>query len=414
MGNRPAAAADPIGRGGIGEIHLLRQTANPKELSRFWEPSLSSKVLIALDFFLALVVGIFLVGLGRRAHPDLRHAWRATEIAALFCFLADWALLAALPFLQRSYGQVGSSLLLISGLRWIFFIPAFLLLIQRKPFKLHAITILAVLVFLQAALFAFELDGFYIEPFRLTVTDLPVRAPAFLPDRPLRILQISDLHVERITQRERDMLARTDSLHPDIIVLTGDYTNSSYTKDPLTLQETRQVLSQLHAPSGVYAVNGNVDPPATMSTLFDGLANIRVLNNEVLPLSLPGGTIYLIGVTMGRSSGPDEQVLRSLLTNLPKDTYSILLYHTSEIIGTAASGDVNLYLSGHTHGGQVRLPLYGALFTDTAFGKKYEMGAYNIGSTTLYVSRGIGMAGGLLPRMRFLCPPELAVFELGK
>ena len=370
-------------------------------------------MLIALDFFLALIVGIFLVRLGRRARPELQPAWRAIEIAALFCFLVDWGLLAALPILQRSYGQVGPSLLLISGLRWIFFIPAFFLL-QRKPLKLHAITILAILVFLQAALFAFELDGFYIEPFRLTVTDLPVQAPAFLPNRPLRILQISDLHIERITQRERDMLAQTDSLHPDIIVLTGDYTNSSYTNDPLTLHETRQILAQLHAPYGVYAVNGNVDPPATMSILFDGLANIRVLNNEILPLSLPGGTIYFIGVTMGRSSGPDEQVLKTLLNSLPTNTYRILLYHTSEIIGTAASGGVDLYLSGHTHGGQVRLPLYGALFTDTAFGKKYEMGPYNIKSTTLYVSRGIGMAGGMLPRIRFLCPPELTMFELGK
>jgi predicted MPP superfamily phosphohydrolase len=151
-----------------------------------------------------------------------------------------------------------------------------------------------------------------------------------------------------------------------------------------------------------------------MAVLFDGLPNIRVLNNEILPIRLPGGTIYLIGVTMGRSSGPDEQVLRTLLTSLPTDTYSILLYHTSELIGTASTRGVDLYLSGHTHGGQVRLPFYGAIFTGTSFGKKYEMGAYPVGSTTLYVSRGIGMAGGLLPRIRFLCPPELVMLELGK
>jgi predicted MPP superfamily phosphohydrolase len=151
-----------------------------------------------------------------------------------------------------------------------------------------------------------------------------------------------------------------------------------------------------------------------MSILFDGLANIRVLNNEILPLSLPGGTIYLIGVTMGRSSGPDEQVLRTLITNLPTDAYSILLYHTPTLINTAKSKGLNLYISGHTHGGQVRLPFYGAIFTDAAYGKKYEMGAYTFGPTTLYVSRGVGMAGGLLPRIRFLCPPELVMFELGK
>ena len=370
-------------------------------------------MVTALDLFLALIVGIFLVRLYRKNRPNLKPAWRAIEISALFCFLADWGLLASLPFLQRSFGQVGPSLLLISGLRWVFFTPAFFLLL-KQPVKLHAIVLLVGVVFVQAALFAFELDGFYIEPFRLTVTDLPIRAPAFLSDRPLRILQISDLHVERITQRERTMLAQTESLKPDIIVLTGDYTNSSYTNDPLTLQETRQVLSQLHALYGIYAVNGNVDGPATMSALFDGLANIRVLNNEVLPIPLPGGTIYFIGVTMDKSSGPDDQVLHTLLNGLPTNSYSFLLYHTSELIETAASKNVNLYLSGHTHGGQVRLPFYGAIFTDTYSGKKYEMGEYAVGPTTLYVSRGIGMAGGLLPRIRFLCPPEMVLVELGK
>jgi predicted MPP superfamily phosphohydrolase len=286
--------------------------------------------------------------------------------------------------------------------------------LKRQPLKVHAILLLVLVEVLQAALFAFEVDGFYIEPFRLTVTDLPIRAPDFLPGPSLRILQNSDLHVERITQREQDVLARVEGLQPDIIVLTGDYVNSSYMNDPLTLQETRQILSQLRAPYGIYAVNGNIDKSAIMATLFDGLTNIRVLNNEILPLRLPGGTIYLIGVTMGRSSGPDDQELHTLVTSLPPDGYSILLYHTSELIGTAASKNVDLYLSGHTHGGQVRLPFYGAIFTDTAFGKKYEMGAYTVGPTTLYVSRGIGMGGGLLPRMRFLCPPELVMLELGK
>jgi predicted MPP superfamily phosphohydrolase len=103
------------------------------------------------------------------------------------------------------------------------------------------------------------------------------------------------------------VLARVEGLQPDIIVLTGDYVNSSYMNDPLTLQETRQILSQLRAAYGVYAVNGNIDKSAIMATLFDGLTNIRVLNNEVLPLRLPGGTIYLIGVTMGRSSGPTNR-----------------------------------------------------------------------------------------------------------
>jgi uncharacterized protein len=382
-------------------------------LRRFQKPPLVFHVLAALDFLLALFIGVLLDRLGRRVRPDLQPVWRLLEICALSCFLADWILLAELPLLQRSFGQVGPSLLLISCLRWVFFTPLFFLL-KINPHKLLSIILLVVVGFLQAALFAGEVDGFYIEPFRLTLTELPVHAPAFLPGRRLRILQISDLHVEQTTQRERDVLSQAESLHPDIIALTGDYLNSSYITDPLTIRETRQLLSQLHAPYGVYAVNGNIDAPSSMSLLFDGLSNIRVLNNEVLPVRLPAGTIYFVGVKMTKSGNFDAGILASLMKGIPRDAYSVLLYHTSTVINTASARGVDLFLSGHTHGGQIRIPYYGAIFTNTYYGKKYEMGAYMVGPTTLYVSRGLGMGGGLLPRVRFLCPPELVLVELGE
>jgi len=367
----------------------------------------------AFDLFLAIVIGFFLIRLGRRVRPENRFLWRTFALFALFCFIADWVLLAALPYLQLSFGPVGPALLLVSGFRLLFFAPAFFLL-HRQTLKSIGVLLLAVVILLQPAIFAVELDGFYVEPFRLGVTELPVHAPAFLPDRPLRILQLSDIHVERITKRERDMLAQVAALRPDIIVLTGDYVNSSYARDPVTLQQTRQLLSQLHAPYGVYAVNGNVDPPPVMSALFDGLTNVRVLNDEILPLKLPLGTLYFIGVTMDKFSGKDDYKLARLVTELPPDVYSILLYHSPAILGDTIPASVPLFLSGHTHGGQVRLPLYGAIFTDTYIGKRYEMGEYTVGSLILYVSRGIGMAGGFMPRIRFLCPPEMVLVELGK
>jgi predicted MPP superfamily phosphohydrolase len=74
--------------------------------------------------------------------------------------------------------------------------------------------------------------------------------------------------------------------------------------------------------------------------------------------------------------------------------------------------NVDLYLCGHTHGGQVALPLYGALVTLSKFGKKYESGMYTVGDTILYVNRGIGMEGGLTPKVRFLARPEITVFDI--
>jgi predicted MPP superfamily phosphohydrolase len=78
----------------------------------------------------------------------------------------------------------------------------------------------------------------------------------------------------------------------------------------------------------------------------------------------------------------------------------------------ARRAGVDLYLCGHTHGGQIRLPLIGALVTSSKFWKRYEMGRYVEANTTLYVSRGIGMEGMGAPRARFLCPPEIELFEI--
>jgi predicted MPP superfamily phosphohydrolase len=73
---------------------------------------------------------------------------------------------------------------------------------------------------------------------------------------------------------------------------------------------------------------------------------------------------------------------------------------------------VDLYLAGHTHDGQIRLPLYGALVTSSVYGRRYASGLFREGDTTMYVSRGIGFEGGGLPRARFLCRPEVVSVDL--
>ena len=84
----------------------------------------------------------------------------------------------------------------------------------------------------------------------------------------------------------------------------------------------------------------------------------------------------------------------------------------------AAAAGVDLQLSGHTHGGQIRMPVYGALITSSIYGKRFEMGYYPVESSgrerpmTLYVSRGIGLEGGIAPRARFLSPPEIILWSL--
>lgn len=341
-----------------------------------------------------------------------RSPWLWTTVPALACGLGDALLLTLLPALRLSFGSANLSLLLFTFARLTLLLPALLLLALRRERPPKAAPILSGSI--QGTLLLLAFYGLYIEPFRLTVSHLQSESPQFVVGRPLRIVHLSDLHMEHPTRREAEVLARLDELQPDIILLTGDYVNPSYLNDPVTLAETRDFLAQLYAPYGVYAVNGTADDAAQMASLFEGLGNIKVLADRFEVQQWPGGDLALVGVTNTRDRSRDAQALTSLMAQVPPEAYTILLYHTPDLIETASASGVDLYLAGHTHGGQVRLPLYGAIVTFSAYGKQYEMGEYQVGGTMLYVSRGLGMEGWEAPRVRFLCPPEMEILELGE
>ena len=90
----------------------------------------------------------------------------------------------------------------------------------------------------------------------------------------------------------------------------------------------------------------------------------------------------------------------------------MFLYHYPDEIDAVLTHGIDFYCAGHTHGGQVSLPWYGALITLSRFDKQYESGRYRKGDTTLYVNRGIGMEGGDAPRVRFCARPEVTVLEV--
>ena len=104
--------------------------------------------------------------------------------------------------------------------------------------------------------------------------------------------------------------------------------------------------------------------------------------------------------------------MHAALSRIPRDEFKIFLFHYPDCLEEMAQNNVDLYLAGHTHGGQVAMPFYGALMTVSAFGKKYEHGLHKMGETYLYVNRGIGMEGGKAPRVRFCARPEITLFEV--
>jgi len=104
--------------------------------------------------------------------------------------------------------------------------------------------------------------------------------------------------------------------------------------------------------------------------------------------------------------------LQSTLQKIPKSEFSVVLYHSPDLMPEVVAQGVDLFCAGHTHGGQVALPLYGAMITFSKFGKQYEAGLYHERDTWLYVNRGIGMEGGPAPRVRFWSRPEMTVIDI--
>lgn len=341
----------------------------------------------------------------------------ATAMAAAAIYLVfalgDWLLLGWLPQSRRSFGPIGPQLYVMTTPRLG---AALLLVLLGWVLGAGQTTLLLViLVLLQLLGTAAYLWGMLREPFALATSHRSIESPG-LPDHtpPLRLLHLSDLHVERLTPRETKLLELIDQAKPDLIVITGDYLNLSYVDDPTARAEVRQVLEKIVAPYGVYATLGSppVDRRETTPSLFDGLP-IRLLRDEVAVLHLADGCkLSLIGMDCDHDLAGDAQVFQNLIELAPADSAKVLLYHSPELMPTVQNFPVDLYLCGHTHGGQIRIPLYGAVLTSSALGKQYEMGPYVEQNTTLYISRGIGLEGLSAPRMRLLCPPEIILFTL--
>ncbi|HOC20715.1 MAG TPA: hypothetical protein PKL16_04370 [Anaerolineae bacterium] len=331
----------------------------------------------------------------------------AAGIAAVAC-LGDWATLALLPRRGRSWGPVTPSLLALqllrAGLSWLL---AWTLGRWTSP-----LPALAGWALLMAALSGVLYYATWVEPFRVEVTQQTLRLESW-KGAPLRVLHISDLHFEGPSPREAAALASIAALRPDLILLTGDYLNVSSVYDPAAQAGARAWLAQLQAPLGVYAITGSapVDVVGIIPEIFADLP-IHWLQDAALPVTWEGQTLWLLGVRCTVNAERDAAALAEVRARVPDGAPAVLLYHTPDLTPQAVELGLELYLAGHTHGGQLCLPFYGALFTSSRWGKKYESGRYTEGRTTLYVSRGLGMEGLGAPRARLLAPPELVLWEL--
>ena len=153
---------------------------------------------------------------------------------------------------------------------------------------------------------------------------------------------------------------------------------------------------------------GNQDYDTNADVVAEALsagARIKVLRNRAIALERDGARVWLAGidnVTAARAK-PDDA-----LRAVPKQECTVVAVHEPDFADEMRKFPVDFQMSGHSHGGQIRLPGVGALYLPR-WGQKYPMGRYQVGELQLYTNRGIGVIG--LP-MRLMCPPEITVFTL--
>jgi uncharacterized protein len=252
-----------------------------------------------------------------------------------------------------------------------------------------------------------------IEPNLLDINYQQMQHP-FIPRSfdGIKIVQFSDTHLGfqyNLNQFEK-LVKKINNLKPDLIFFTGDLID-----EPNKYPEINQlvpILQQLKAPLGQYCIFGNHDHGGYGSDIYRNImetANFTVLLNESKPIKLKNGSkIYLIGIDDAMLGHPD---LKLALDQVPNNMFKLLLSHAPDLAETAVQYQIHWQLSGHSHGGQVKIPFVGALVTPP-FARVYTEGLYTIGESsplTLYVNRGIGTTR--LP-FRFMARPELTIFTL--
>src|SRR6476646_1133180 len=221
----------------------------------------------------------------------------------------------------------------------------------------------------------------------------------------LRIVQISDIHHGLFLPKEwlSQAVRQANRLKPDIIALTGDFV--TYSKR--NIRPAAELLGRLRARYGVFAVLGNHDFRVDAAAVTSALRGqcIDVLRTRHVSLRFGGETLYLAGVD-DYGYGAD---LRGAMRGVPRVAATVLLAHNPRVIHLASRNNVSLVLSGHTHGGQVNLPLLGTVYGRSPERLRYKIGWDRMGMTQIYVSRGIGTI--VLP-WRLRCPAEITHLEL--
>ena len=217
-----------------------------------------------------------------------------------------------------------------------------------------------------------------------------------------RIVQVSDLHNADFGTQLTDLVRAQD---PDIIVATGDWMS----KEDTDIAAGKKQMKALTEIAPVFYVAGNHEawsPLCAELMIYLEEIGVAVLESRAVDWTVGGESVQLVGMFDTEFS---THMYRDMAPHIEEQRYSILLYHRPEYIDEALSFNVDLMISGHTHGGQIRLPYIGALYVpNQGWFPQYDVGKFTFGDATMIVSQGLGIGTAT----RILTPPEICVITL--
>lgn len=253
----------------------------------------------------------------------------------------------------------------------------------------------------------------HIEPFWLRVDRVSIELEGVA--QPFRIGVLSDLQTPVIGDYETSAVTRLIAEAPDVVLIPGDWWQTRNGRlDPETAVGFRELLVRLDdAIEHVVAVGGDNDRAYRLREITEG-TNVLVLDNEIAEITVDGQSVWIAG--LGNDEDADLEWRDTLdgLAEAPDNAVRLVLAHRPDaVLEVDAEDRVDLVVSGHTHGGQVAVPLFGPLLTFTEVPRSVAAGGLSsVDGTSIYVSTGVGRERRQAPQVRFLVRPSIGVLDI--
>ena len=245
--------------------------------------------------------------------------------------------------------------------------------------------------------------GLLIEPNIITIKHYEIEDAKL---KGLKIVFASDFHFRPKQEKKLQKVVNLiNGQNPDIFLSVGDFINGQRDKSTMPADKIAEGLGKIQSKYGFYTTLGNHDTYHNKEKVKKSLEKngIKVLDNENVKINANGKTVYIAGVA---DMSTDRPMIRTALKDA--ETPLIFLTHSPDLF-PRLTNDINLTLAGHLHGGQVRIPLFGAIYTPSGYGDRYSKGKIIIeNGKKMIVTRGVGTS---LVHFRFCCPPEIIVIN---